>query len=135
MFIDGYLARFQGRLYRVRLAKGPNLDGVDENQQLVAKSISRHPNHHPTFPLYSLRCLREYSAASSLQHENVIRTHDMVFDDLRGRYLVIMDYVSGGSLADWIKMDKEGCVARRLEMWKEAVEGVNHLVSEVNMRD
>ena len=121
----------QGRIYHVLSTKL----GIETQQPLAAKSISRHPNHHPTFPLYSLRCHREFLIASSLCHPNVIKTHDMVFDDRRGRYLVIMDYVDGGSLNDLVKLDREKCVARRVEMWKEAVEGVAHLVSATDELD
>lgn len=41
---------------------------------------------------------------------------------------MIMDLVDGGNLAEWLSVDTERCLKRRVGMWKEAVEGVAHMV-------
>ncbi|KAI9030205.1 kinase-like domain-containing protein [Hyaloraphidium curvatum] len=116
----------QGRLFAVRLLPTHCLPDVDPTKLLAAKLISRHPNHHPSFAAYSMRCRREWLCASSLRHPNVIASHEMILDDRCGRYLIIMDLAAGGNLHDWLARDGEKCLRQRLRMWKEAVEGIAH---------
>ncbi|KAI9003050.1 kinase-like domain-containing protein [Hyaloraphidium curvatum] len=115
----------QGRVFAVRCRPGiPNPAG-DKTVRLLGKSISRNHSHYPTLESYALRCLREWLAASSAPHPNVCRTFEMLFDDRRGRFILVLEYCSGGDLAAWLGGDRPA--AQKLRAWKGVAEALNHM--------
>ncbi|MGN0853909.1 MAG: serine/threonine protein kinase [Kiritimatiellia bacterium] len=47
---------------------------------------------------YVKRFLREAKIATRIRHPNLVAVHDCGFDEARGLYYLVMDYVSGGDL-------------------------------------
>ena len=47
---------------------------------------------------YVKRFLREAKIATRIRHPNLVAVHDCGFDEARGLYDLVMDYVSGGDL-------------------------------------
>ena len=47
---------------------------------------------------YVKRFLREAKIATKIRHPNLVAVHDCGFDEERGLYFLVMDYVSGGDL-------------------------------------
>ena len=47
---------------------------------------------------YVKRFLREAKIATRIRHPNLVAVHDCGFDEARGIYFIVMDYVSGGDL-------------------------------------
>ncbi len=47
---------------------------------------------------YVKRFLREAKIATRIRHPNLVAVHDCGFDEQRGLYYIVMDYVSGGDL-------------------------------------
>ena len=48
------------------------------------------------------RFLREAKSAEALEHPNVVAIYDHGTDD--GRYYLVLEYVEGGDLHDWVRM-------------------------------
>ena len=47
---------------------------------------------------YVKRFLREAKIATRIRHPNLVAVHDCGYDEARGLYYIVMDYVSGGDL-------------------------------------
>ena len=65
-------------------------------------------------PSYVKRFLREAKLATRIRHPNLVAVHDCGFDQVKGAYFLVMDYVSGGDLRQAIafagKFDPERAV-------------------------
>jgi len=49
-------------------------------------------------PSYIKRFLREAKIATRIRHPNLVAVHDCGFDNVKGAYYLVMDYVTGGDL-------------------------------------
>ena len=49
-------------------------------------------------PSYVKRFIREAKIATRIRHPNLVAVHDCGYDEVRGVYFLVMDYVSGGDL-------------------------------------
>ena len=47
---------------------------------------------------YVKRFLREAKIATRIRHPNLVAVHDCGYDEERGLYYLVMDYISGGDL-------------------------------------
>jgi len=54
---------------------------------------------------YIKRFLREARLASRIRHPNLVSVHDCGYDDYKGLYYLVMDYVPGVSLRDMIALE------------------------------
>jgi len=70
--------------------------GIWENQEIAMKSIGSNKIR---------RLIKESNTLRSLQHPNVIRFYGIFKDDKEEYYLCI-EFVSGGSLDDYLKKNK-----------------------------
>ena len=57
-----------------------------------------HPDVAAANQNYVKRFLREAKIATRIRHPNLVSVHDCGFDEERGFYYLVMDYVSGGDL-------------------------------------
>jgi len=57
-----------------------------------------YPDVAATNDLYVKRFLREAKIATRIRHPNLVAVYDAGFDETRGLYYIVMDWVSGGDL-------------------------------------
>lgn len=76
-------------------------------------------------PEYVKRFVREAKLASKLHHPNLVAVHDAGYDEERGLYYIVMDYVQGSTLRDAIAL---GGVMDE----KEAVRIIGHVASALD---
>jgi len=91
------------------------------NRTVAVKVL--HPNlvNDPTF---LKRFRQEAQLAAQLDHANLVTVHD--FGEFEGRYYIVMNYLSGGSLKELIK--KEGALGkeRSLKIFEQLCEGLGY---------
>ena len=91
------------------------------NRTVAVKVL--HPNlvNDPTF---LKRFRQEAQLAAQLDHANLVTVHD--FGEFEGRFYIVMNYLSGGSLKELIK--KEGALGkeRSLKIFEQLCEGLGY---------
>ena len=65
---------------------------------------------------YVKRFLREAKIATRIRHPNLVAVHDCGFDEARGIYFIVMDYVSGGDLRQALAFAGKFAPARAVEV-------------------
>src|ERR1051325_2964068 len=69
-------------------------------------------------PEFLQRFEREAKAAAALNHPNVVQVHD--FGEAQGRYYLIMEYVEGHNLSDYVDEHGQLAVADALDIVEQA---------------
>ena len=70
------------------------------------------------------RFLREAQSAGSLKHPNIVTIYD--FGDHDGSPFIVMEYVEGTTLAEYIKQNIPLTIARKLELLAELAAGLEY---------
>lgn len=65
---------------------------------------------------------REAKAAAALNHINVVQVHD--FGEAHGRYYIVMEYVEGDNLSDYVEKNGQLPVSTALDVIEQAVQGL-----------
>ena len=87
----------RGGLGAVYLAQHITLDGYFALKILDPETADEKPE-------YVKRFVREAKIASKIRHPNLVQVHDAGFDEAKGVYFIVMDYVSGSDLRTAIAM-------------------------------
>ncbi len=120
VFADKYLileALGSGGMSVVYLARHEAL-----NKLFAIKTLHTHLNSKPTS---LMRFKQEAQAASRLQHPGIVAMHDYGVTDDGTPYLV-MDYVSGESLADLLSKIKSVTHADAMDIFKQTAAAIGH---------
>ena len=81
----------KGGLGAVYLVRHEMLDTLYALKVLYPDVAQQNPN-------YIRRFLREAKLATRIRHPNLVAVHDCGFDQVKGVYYLVMDYVAGGDL-------------------------------------
>ena len=82
------------------------------------------PRKHASNPLLLARFRREATAASQLQHPNIIAIYDQ--GEWNGRYYIALEYADGEDLLSLIRKRGKLPVRRAIEITKQTLEGLQH---------
>ncbi|GEM_PF-2261082 len=82
------------------------------------------PRKHASNPLLLARFRREATAASQLQHPNIIAIYDQ--GEWNGRYYIALEYADGEDLLSLIRKRGKLPVRRAIEITKQSLEGLQH---------
>jgi len=100
---------FHGYVVQKMLGRGGNgavyLVHHEVLDALYALKVLLDPEAQYDDQTYVKRFLREARLASRIRHPNLVSVHDCGFDDERGLYYLVMDYVPGVSLRDTIALE------------------------------
>jgi len=91
------------------------------NRTVAVKVL--HPNlvNDPTF---LKRFRQEAQLAAQLDHANLVTVHD--FGEFEGRFYIVMNYLSGGSLKELIKKESALGKERSLKIFEQLCEGLGY---------
>jgi len=100
---------FHGYVVQKLLGRGGNgavyLVHHEVLDALYALKVLLVPGAQSDNETYVKRFLREARLASRIRHPNLVSVHDCGFDEERGLYYLVMDYVPGVSLRDTIALE------------------------------
>ncbi len=71
------------------------------------------------------RFRREARAAAALDHPNIVRTIDL--DEDNGRHFLVMEFVEGVTLNDWLEKHPQPVIAEVVQMIQQAAVGLQHI--------
>jgi serine/threonine protein kinase len=118
-FYGGYRVLYQvasgsfGRVYR---AVDPH-----SGQGVAIKVLRRRwCNELPRVELF----MREGKVGLSLVHPNIVRTLAVDYDPLTGQYYLVMDFIEGGNLRDFLAIRKKLEPAEALRLLEDAAQGL-----------
>ena len=101
--------QFHGYVVQKQLGKGGNgavyLVHHEVLDALYALKVLLDPEVQTEDQTYVKRFLREARLASRIRHPNLVSVHDCGFDEARGLYYLVMDYVPGVSLRATIALE------------------------------
>ena len=120
--IGGYRLLTQiasGPMSTVYLAEGR------DGSQVVAKVLSEHGNRIAEKLSVKLKKPWEGERARPLSHPNVVRTLGCGKD--KGHYYIVMEYLSGGSLAEHLRVHTPEIMKRRVEILIGAANGLAYV--------
>jgi serine/threonine-protein kinase len=85
--------------------------------KILSRDFSNDPEEMARFE-------REAIAAARLDHENIVRIHDV--DEVHGRPYIVMEYVEGQDLEEFIRKNAPVSVTRSLTIVREVARALDH---------
>ncbi len=95
--------------------------GLEVAVKILPKSLAKNP---PTLQ----RFLREAKSAEALEHPNIVAIYDRGVD--QGRYYLVLEYVRGGDLHDWVRVNGPMPADRALNVIRQVVEGLRYAAGQ-----
>lgn len=92
---------------------------VESGHEVALKVLPRSLAKNPTL---LQRFLREAKSAESLEHPNIVAIYDRGSE--QGRYYLVLEYVSGGDLHDWVRLNGPMPVDRAVGVAIEVARGL-----------
>lgn len=97
--------RFRGYVVERRIGKGGYGEVYQVRHEVMDTQYALKvldPSVAANKPEFVKRFVREAKLASRLHHPNLVDVHDAGYDEERGVYYIVMDYVQGGTLREAI---------------------------------
>ncbi len=98
---------------------------ADTGHEVAVKVLPRSLAKNPT----SLsRFLREAKSVEALEHPNIVAIYDRGID--QGRHYLVLEYVSGGDLHDWVRANGAMPIPEAIRVIREVAEGLRYAAGQ-----
>ena len=94
-------------------------DHIETGLEVAIKILPRNLARNKTL---LQRFLREAKSAEALEHPNIVAIYDRGMDD--GRYYIILEYVEGGDLHDWVRTNGPMPIPEATAAMRSVAEGL-----------
>ena len=95
--------------------------GVEVAVKVLPRSLAKNPTTLQRF-------LREAKSVEALQHPNIVAIYDRGVD--QGRHYLVLEYVHGGDLHDWVRANGQMPIADAVKVIREVAEGLKYAAAE-----
>jgi eukaryotic-like serine/threonine-protein kinase len=127
--VDGYFLGGYRLLYRIKSGSFGRVFRADDPNTGVVVAIKvlrrRWSEQQRTIDLFE----REGKVGLSLHHVNIVRVLAVDFDRASHQYYIVMEFVEGGNLKDFLTIRKKLEPAEALPLLEEAVNGLKYAYS------